>query len=160
MVPNEYDPATGRFEATHGASRGGPLWPTYRSWASMISRCKYPCVRGYHNYGGRGISVHPEWARSFESFLTDMGPRPVGTTLDRIDGDKNYEPGNARWADKYEQARNKRTSKLTEVDVRFIRHWASAGYTQREIAAAFMVDQSHVSRTVRANRSWANIGQG
>jgi hypothetical protein len=80
---------------------------TYKSWRSMINRCTNPNTPGYASYGGRGITVCDRWL-IFEPFLADMGVRPEGRTLDRINNDGNYEPGNCRWATRFEQQRNKR----------------------------------------------------
>lgn len=86
--------------------------PTYRSWHSMIARCSYPSMQDWRLYGGRGITVCERW-RDFRKFLADMGERPDGCSLDRIDSDGNYEPGNCRWATASEQQRNKRSFRGT-----------------------------------------------
>lgn len=86
--------------------------PTYRSWAEMRKRCYNENVIRYPEYGGRGIKVCDKWKESFSSFLADMGERPVGKTLDRLDLNGNYEPTNCRWADKQQQANNKSNSHM------------------------------------------------
>lgn len=90
---------------THGMSRT----KTYETWCKMISRCTSPSAVQYKHYGKRGISVCPRWEK-FENFLADMGTRPAGTTLDRINNDGNYEPSNCRWATQSEQTNNTRRS--------------------------------------------------
>ncbi len=102
---------TGRSARTHGRARHGVGIKgdrTYRSWSSMMSRCSNPNDPSYPDYGARGISVTKPWRDSFESFLNDMGERPAGTSIDRIDNSFGYFAANCRWADKYQQARNRR----------------------------------------------------
>jgi hypothetical protein len=83
----------------------------YMRWLAMRARCRLPRSKGFHRYGGRGIRVCDEWNRSAEAFITyldtALGPCPEGYTLDRIDNDGNYEPGNVRWADGSTQAQNR-----------------------------------------------------
>ena len=81
--------------------------PTYISWAGMLTRCRNSKQRCYTNYGGRGITVCKRWL-TFKNFLADMGERPAGLTLDRINNDGNYEPKNCRWATLKEQRNNQR----------------------------------------------------
>lgn len=82
----------------------------YSTWKAMKARCFNPKNRGYRHYGGRGIRVCKRWMK-FENFLADMGERPAGLQIDRIDNDGNYEPGNCRWATPLENALNTRWSR-------------------------------------------------
>ena len=100
----------GRASARHGHLSGGKASPTYNSFQAMKSRCQNPNDPTYRSYGGRGITVCEEW-QSFDGFLDDMGTRPDGMTLDRIDPDGNYEPKNCRWSTPKEQQRNTRRAR-------------------------------------------------
>lgn len=89
-------------------THGGAYHPLYQTWCNIKQRCSNPNHKDYPRYGGRGIVMCDRWANDFGAFLEDIGERPDGSySLDRIDGDKDYEPENVRWATPEEQARNK-----------------------------------------------------
>ena len=113
---------------THGHLREGKHSATYISWANMKARCLNLKNKGYHNYGGRGISICEHWINSFDAFLKDMGPKPsLLHTLERIENNGNYEPANCKWATREEQCRNKRTTRWFEFDGKKsnFKEWAS-----------------------------------
>lgn len=116
----------------------------YRPWCMMKNRCNNPNYTHYQYYGGLGITVCPTWQDSFQSFLHDMGPRPVGYTLDRIDGEGDYTPENCRWASKAEQVYNREYTRLFDIYGTLM--------NLREIANMF--DLEFISLTNAINRGW------
>ncbi len=112
----------------HGHTRNGRPSPTWHSWASMRQRCSYPKARCYEDYGGRGIKVCARWEDSFENFLSDMGEKPRGYVLDRIDNDGNYKPSNCKWSSTRESSRNKRSAVRIEYkgETKCLKDWCSS----------------------------------
>lgn len=93
--------------------------PLYKLWLNVKDRCRNPRNPYFHNYGGRGIKMCEAWAQSFPVFLMGIGPRPTDRhSLDRINNDGNYEPGNVRWATKRDQANNQRKNRVLTLNGR------------------------------------------
>lgn len=133
----------------------------WRVWMDMRGRCTRATHRDWKDYGGRGIVVCGRWSGSFEAFYADMGPRPLhGYSLDRINNEGNYEPGNCRWATAKEQAanrRHRRPIKLTADAVTAIRtRYAAGGITQIALAKEFNVVQPIISHIVH-RRFWKHV---
>lgn len=105
----------GKKGAKHGHTSSNGCSPEYTVWQGMIARCTNPKAPNYPKYGGAGIIVCDEW-RTFSRFLSDMGPRPKGTTLDRRDGTKGYSKTNCRWATNREQSENRCTTRWVTID--------------------------------------------
>lgn len=100
--------------------------PTYYSWRSMRSRCLYPANPSWKHYGGRGITVCDRWL-DYDDFIEDMGERPEGYTLERIDNNSGYSPENCRWATVRDQLNNQRRNRIVEYKGKrqTVGQWAS-----------------------------------
>lgn len=113
---------------THGHTPTGNHSPTYVSWRSMLMRCYQPSMGAYPYYGAKGITVCDRWRHSFENFLADVGLRPSRDySLDRYPNrDGNYEPGNVRWATLFEQADNRRSTRLVTIggETLSVKNWS------------------------------------
>ena len=124
---------TGARFRTHGMTNQ----KVYRAWKAMIARCERPKTQLFHRYGGRGISVCTQWRESFQSFFNDMGHPPSSLhSLDRINNNGNYEPGNCRWSTRTEQLRNYSRNVLLTVkgETMPIAAWTERmGFPYREI---------------------------
>lgn len=115
--------------------------PTYLSWQNAKGRCFNPKNKRYPDYGGRGITMCDRWRDSFEAFLEDMGERPEGTSIDRIENDGNYEPGNCRWARKGQQNGNVRGRTRIEHE--------GQTYSIKEFASLMNVDFANLYYRIR-----------
>jgi len=122
----------GCLVVTHGRSRSS----TYKSWQMMHQRCGNPANDNYRRYGARGVTVCPRWD-AFEAFLSDMGERPAGTSLDRRDSAGHYEPDNCRWATRRQQNINTtRWAGYLDIDDRRV--------SMREMAHALAMPEHHL----------------
>lgn len=112
--------------------------PEYAAWADMVQRCTNPKNRGWARYGGRGIEVCDRWRENFEAFAADMGPRPDGHSLDRIDNDGPYSPENCRWSTEKRQQRNKRNNRGLTIggETMCIAAWAERAGLPRYLVAS------------------------
>lgn len=167
-IPNKIRDNLGRFVRRSGIIHG--LWGTqeYWIWHSMKYRCQNPNHKNYKDYGGRGIRVCDAW-QDFSNFYADMGNRPEGLTLDRINNDGNYEPENCKWSTQREQSMNTRFN-----SGRYIQHWFFAynentgewdeDDSQREFARRHgLKSQGNISSCLcgkrKQYRGWTFIGE-
>ncbi len=104
----------------------GKITPTYRAYRDMHNRCYYKLHNRYSRYGGRGIIVCDRWLQSYDDFVDDLGQRPLGLQLDRVNNDGNYEPSNCRWASASDQALNRSTTRVISFNgvTKSIREWS------------------------------------
>lgn len=138
----------------HGLSRTR----VYVAWQSMMTRCFNPRRSNYANYGGRGITVCERW-RTFDNFLEDMGQPPEGMSLDRIDNEGHYQPGNCRWTTAVEQANNRRPRRRVKLDasaVVEIRKQRSNGVPCVVLAEQFGVSAQTIT-AVANGRTWGHV---
>lgn len=103
---------TKRYQTTHGMTKT----PEFVLWQGIVARCYNKNSKAYPNYGGRGITMCEEWREDFQAFYNDMGPRPSGKELDRIDNSEGYSKENCRWVSKTENLRNTRRNVLVEYN--------------------------------------------
>ncbi len=146
----------GRLLGLSERGHGRKHTPEYRSWEKMLSRCTNPHNNRFELYAGRGITVCDRWRHSFELFLADMGKRPRGTSIERIENDGNYEPGNCKWATPKEQISNRRRPnnwKLDTLKALAIKGLIADGASRKEIASRFGISVQLVS-DIKFHRRW------
>jgi len=146
-----------RLRATHGATVGGDQTGAWRAWSSMLKRVQ-PGSKDAKNYAERGICVCDRW-RQFENFLADMGERPAGASIERINNSLGYEPGNCRWATQLEQARNRRSNRLLTFDgvTRTTSEWSEVTGIERHtlghrVRSGWSVEDALTVPVTKANR--------
>lgn len=149
----EWGARSGSFNRTHGYSNT----PTYASWSDAKKRCYSPQNKRFAEYGGRGIGMCDTWKNSFDAFLRDMGERPNGTSLERKNVNKGYEPGNCVWATPAQQAQNKRTNVANWEIVRALRNGRACGKTCVQLAREFDMSYGNV-RLICSGKTWSDDG--
>ncbi len=144
---------TSKANTTHGKTNS----LAYKSWEGMMQRCYNPKNNAYRLYGGKGIKVCPLWRDSFEAFYKDMGERPIGLTIERIDSTEDYTPENCKWATYTEQGRNTSRVKLSVEKVTEIRVLSATGLSGGKISRLFGVNASTINN-VLAGKTWKGVG--
>ena len=138
----------------HGEATYGSPTVEYRTWKGMKDRCYNSASRSYHNYGGRGIRVCDEWLNDPKAFIDHIGRKPGPEySVDRIDNDKGYQPGNVRWATREVQLSNRRPFKLDDESVRQIRCLTALKLGYADIAKLFSISKSMVC-LIYKGRAW------
>lgn len=132
-------------KVTHGMTKT----PTFVSWTRMLQRCYNSKYNRFNDYGGRGITVCDRWRDSFETFFKDMGERPRGLTLERIDNNGNYDPDNCRWATPKEQAENRRNNVWIE--------WQGETKTQADWARQLGVSNGFINYYLKRGIPFSDI---
>lgn len=125
--------------------------PVYAAWLQMRQRCYNTRNKDYPTYGGRGITVCDRWRQHFLTFLADVGERPKGCSLDRIDNNRGYEPENVRWAPLGTQNRNTRATKLSERKVAEMRQLHAAGWSIHRLARLYCVARKTVQKVLHGD---------
>ena len=149
----------------HGLQSRKNPHPLFKTWCEMRYRCENPRKHNYKHYGGRGIMVCTRWL-SFENFVADMGARPAGTTLDRIDPNGHYEPKNCRWATKETQMNNMRSNRLLVVygETKTMSEWSKiwkvpVGTIWMRLKLGWGVEDA-VKRTVASHKPYQKRAEG
>ena len=146
------DEVTSKRSTSHGMTKSSE----FISWSAMLSRCINQNDPAYNRYGGRGIVVCDRWKDSFENFYEDMGPKPSDKhSIDRISVDGNYEPNNCKWSNSKDQARNRRSNKIKNIEqANEIRKlYSSRNYYQKELAEIYGCSIKTISEIVN-NDTW------
>ena len=152
-----YGESNPSYRHGHKPKNGKPS-PTYVSWRDMKARCQNSNHKYYSYYGGRGIKVCERW-QDFTNFLADMGEKPEGLTLDRVNNDGNYEPGNCRWTTRKQQTHNRRDLKTQKLFIAIDEQGImTISNNQHEFARQHGLDQSNIANCLsgkhKTHKGW------